>query len=252
MIPTRRATSATAVLVAFLLVVTQSVPLMAQDGSGQYRVPRPARTVAEVLLLTAQEQAAAVAPDTSDLTITVLEGENGVNIIKKKTAVKPVVEVRDKHKLPVSGAAVTSTLPSVGAGGTFANGSRVLTVLTDASGRAAVTSVHPVGAGAFKIGVTATLHGHMATVAIAQTNYLNAAAASAAGASAGSAGAAGGGAAAGGLSGLAIGGIVAGVVTAAVVAAKVATGGKSSSTTSPSGPSATIGLGSGPTLGPPH
>lgn len=42
------------------------------------------------------------------LHITVLEGEDGVNILKTKMAVKPVVEVRDRNNLPVSGAAVVS------------------------------------------------------------------------------------------------------------------------------------------------
>jgi hypothetical protein len=40
------------------------------------------------------------------LKIVVIEGEDGVNIIDKKTAVKPIVEVRDQNDLPVAGVPV--------------------------------------------------------------------------------------------------------------------------------------------------
>ena len=48
------------------------------------------------------------------LKIVVLEGEGGVNIIQQKTAVRPLVEVRDRNNLPVAGASVTF---SIGGGG---------------------------------------------------------------------------------------------------------------------------------------
>ncbi len=35
-----------------------------------------------------------------------IEGEEGVNIIQQKSAVQPVVEVRDQNDLPVAGASV--------------------------------------------------------------------------------------------------------------------------------------------------
>jgi hypothetical protein len=44
------------------------------------------------------------------LTIVVLEGEGAVNIIQQKTAVAPVVEVRDRNRQPVSGAIVRFAL----------------------------------------------------------------------------------------------------------------------------------------------
>ena len=37
------------------------------------------------------------------LRIVVLEGEGAVNIIQQKTAVRPLVEVRDSNNLPVPG-----------------------------------------------------------------------------------------------------------------------------------------------------
>lgn len=142
----------------------------------------------------------------SDLKIVVLEGEDGVNILKKKTAVMPVVEVRDKNNLPVSGATVIFAAPRSGASAVFSNGSRTISVVTDSSGRATVTSMKPVDTGAFKIDVTASEPSHgTAKTTIAQTNVLTAAAAAA------------GGAAAGGGTAAHHGAVVAGVVVAAGV-----------------------------------
>jgi hypothetical protein len=78
------------------------------------------------------------------LRIVVLDGEDGVNIIKKKTAVKPVVEVRDKNDLPVAGALVVFLLPRGGPGGAFAGGARELSVKTGIDGRAQVATI-PAG-----------------------------------------------------------------------------------------------------------
>jgi len=44
-----------------------------------------------------------------------------------------VVEVHDRNKRPLAGALVTFTLPNYGASGTFADGSQVLSVTTDAA-----------------------------------------------------------------------------------------------------------------------
>jgi hypothetical protein len=197
-------------------------------------------------LLFAQAPPASAAQGASDeLKIVVVEGEDGVNIVKKKTAVQPVVEVRDKNDLPVAGATVTFALPSAGPGGTFLNGARSLTMITNSAGRAAVASLHPVGTGAFHIGVSAAFQGHIATVAIAQTNYLTAAASAGAGGAAGAGGGVAGGTAA--LSTTAIVGIVGGVVAAgAIVAVKVLV--KSSPSSAAATPTS-IGLGSA-TVGP--
>jgi len=150
----------------------------------------------------------------SDLKIVVLEGEDGVNILKKKTAVMPVVEVRDKNNLPVSGATVIFAVPRSGASAVFSNGTRTISMVTDNAGRAAVTSMKPVGTGAFKIDVTASDSSHgTAKTSISQTNVLTAAAA------AGAAGAGAAGGASGAASGIHNGAVVAGVVVAAAVGA---------------------------------
>jgi len=201
-------------------------------------------------------QATATGPgNTPQLKIVVLAGEDGVNIVKKKTAVKPVVEVRDKNNQPVAGLSVTFLAPETGPHVVFAHSSSTFTTVTDASGRATVHIMKPVGQGAFKIGVRASLQGHVATATIAQTNYLTVGAATAAGAG----GAAGAGAAAGtgaataaGISGTMIG-VIAGAVAAgaavAVVAAK--SGGGSKSSPPPPTSAGTVGTPGTPSLGPP-
>ena len=64
-----------------------------------------------------------------NLKIVVIAGEGAVNIIQQRTAVAPIVEVRDRNNLPVSGASVTFSVG--GSGATFGSGS-TLTVVTNA------------------------------------------------------------------------------------------------------------------------
>jgi hypothetical protein len=112
--------------------------------------------------------------DVSELKIVPVNGEDAINIIKKKTAVKPVVEVRDQNNLPVAGASVTFLLPTSGPSGSFANGGKVLTVTTDQNGRAAVTALRANDvAGPYRINVTASSPGKTsATITVAQSNVL--------------------------------------------------------------------------------
>jgi outer membrane lipoprotein SlyB len=114
---------------------------------------------------------ASQAPNTAALRIVVLEGEGGVNIIQQKTAVVPVVEVRDRNDQPVAGAAVRFAVTKGRA--TF-SGARTLSVTTDAAGRASVTGLTPTGAGPLQISATATFQGQTAAATIAQTNVMTA------------------------------------------------------------------------------
>ncbi len=174
-----------------------------------------------------------VALGQSALRIVVLEGEDGVNIVDKQTAVQPVVLVRDQNNLPVAGASVVFRI--AGRGAQFAGRSQQLTLTSDAAGRAAVSGLNPTGTGRLQIQVRATFQRQVATTTIHQTNFATQAAAqaagvttaatggAAAGATAGAAavGAATSGASAGGgLSAVAIGGIAAGAVGGSVVAVK--------------------------------
>ncbi len=182
-----------------------------------------------VAALLAAALTATVAAQGGSLRILVIEGEDAVNIIQQKTAVRPVVEVRDRNNLPVAGALVTFSIEG-GKAATF-GGASTLTVATNAAGQAAVTGLTPSAAGAFQIQVQAAFQGQVATATIAQTNVLTAAqaAAQAAGAASGgsSAGTAGGGTT-GGTSGAAGGGAAGGgglsATTIGVVGAAVGGG----------------------------
>ncbi len=153
------------------------------------------------------------------LKIVVIEGEGAVNIIQQKTAVAPVVEVRDRNNLPVPGVTVTF---SIGGGNSaaFAGGAQTLTVTTNAAGRAAAAAMNPLGGGSFQIQVSAAFQGQTAAATIAQTNVLTAAEAAAQTASAAGTGGSGGGTATGGAASGGGGGLSAttiiGIVGAAV------------------------------------
>jgi hypothetical protein len=165
-------------------------------------------------------EAATTALQPSGLKIVVIEGEGAVNIIQQRTAVAPLVEVRDRNNQPVAGAIVTFTIDA-GKNAAVAGGAQTVTVTTNAAGRAAMTALNPVNSGSFQIQVQAAFQGQTAAATIAQTNVMTAAQA----ANAAAAGAGGGG---GGVSGLAIAGIAGGVgVAGAVLAAGAAGGGDS-------------------------
>jgi hypothetical protein len=161
------------------------------------------------------------------LKIVVLEGEDAVNIIDKKTAVKPTVEVRDKNDLPVSGATVTFMINGGRNAATFANGLRQVTVTTDSFGRATITELNPLGRGAFQIQARAAYQGQTATATIHQTNFATTAQAAKVGKAPGQAGQANGspgaatngstGAAASGAAGAAGGGVAGGLSHAAII-----------------------------------
>src|SRR5439155_2057510 len=122
----------------------------------------------------AQQPAAGAA-----LKIVVIEGEDSVNLIDKKTAVKPTVEVRDKNDLPVAGASVRFAIN--GRSAAFQGGSRSVTVTTDSLGRATVNAITPTSKGAVQIQVQASYQGQSASATISQTNFANAAEAAQAG-----------------------------------------------------------------------
>src|SRR5262245_19566781 len=124
-----------------------------------------------------------LAQGAAPLKIVVVEGEAGVNIIQQKTAVKPLIEVRDRNNQPVAGVIVTFSVEG-GKAASFA-GASTMTVATNAAGQAAVTSLTPNVAGAFQIQVSAAFQGQVATATIAQTNVMTAAQAAAASAATG-------------------------------------------------------------------
>jgi len=111
------------------------------------------------------------------LNLVIVEGDGAINNIRQRTAREPIVQVEDENHRPVAGAAVLFLLPSRGAGGTFADGSHSLTVVTDSQGRAAVHGFTPNNIkGQFQIQVTASMNGATASAAISQSNAVAAAA----------------------------------------------------------------------------
>jgi hypothetical protein len=188
---------------------------------GNRRRHRCAIAVAIVAL--SQFTAAALQrPSADGLKILTIEGEDAVNVIQQKTAVSPIVEVRDRNDQPVGGVVVTFVVN--GGRATF-GGAQTLTLTTNAAGRAMAAGLTPTATGSVQITASAAFQGQTAIAAITQTNVLTAAEAVAA-AGAGGSGAggatAGAGAGGGGLSGTTIGilgaaaagGAVAGVVSA--------------------------------------
>jgi len=154
------------------------------------------------------------------LSIVIVEGEGAVNNVRQRTAREPIVRIEDQNRKPVAGATVVFLLPNDGASGVFPGGEKMITVQTDAAGRAQARGLQPnTVTGEFTIRVTASHRGISSTAMINQSNAIAGAAA----------GAAAGGAAAAGISTAKIVGII------AVIGAAVA-GGTYAATRSDSGP----------------
>src|SRR4051812_37735115 len=172
-----------------------------------------------------------VAAQISALKIIVLEGEDAVNLIDKKTAVKPTVEVRDRNDLPVSGAAVLFMIRSRGA--TFANGARQFSVMTDSLGRATVNELTPVGRGSIEIEGRASYQGGPATTTIRKTKAENASESARAQGPGGENTAQVGGSLGSGLSGAALAAVAAGSAAAAAVTATAISNHSNTSSSTP-------------------
>ena len=105
------------------------------------------------------------------LGVIVLEGQGAINNIDEHRAKAPVVEVVDENNAPIKGASVSFLLPDTGPSGAFGDGLRLITVTTDAMGRAAARGLNPnQTAGPFQIRATASYAGLSATATIDQTN----------------------------------------------------------------------------------
>ena len=112
----------------------------------------------------------------SGLRIVVIAGEDAVNIVQQKTAVAPVIEVRDRNDQPVAGAVVNFAIR--GGRATF-GGARTISVTTNVAGRAVAAGFTPTASGAVQISASAAFQGQTAAITIAQTNVMTAAQAAA-------------------------------------------------------------------------
>lgn len=134
--------------------------------AGAVRGSSAVLAVASLLFPALQAQA----PPAS-LQITILEGDEGMNNIRQRTAREPIVQVEDENHKPIAGAAVIFFLPNDGPGGTFADGSRTFTTTTDSKGQAAARGLRPNHAsGRYEIRVQASFQGVTAQAVIHQTN----------------------------------------------------------------------------------
>ena len=151
------------------------------------RLPQAGKPVArwKVFLLVAiaigfpagaqQPPAAAAAPSPHRLNLLVIEGEGALNNIRRRTAREPIVQVVDENHKPVAGATVVFLLPGSGPGGTFANGSRQLTVRTDAMGRAKATGLRSnknVGEWQIQVQLVSAAEATTTAIGITQHNVL--------------------------------------------------------------------------------
>jgi hypothetical protein len=128
---------------------------------------------AQSVLVRAQDPPA---PGAGKIRIVIVEGEGAINNVRQRVAREPIIQVEDENRKPVAGAAVTFLLPNQGAGATFANGARSLTITTDAQGRAAARGLRPNNVnGQYEIRVNASHQGRTDTTVINQTNAITAA-----------------------------------------------------------------------------
>ncbi len=139
-------------------------------------------SVAMAGLLVVQLIPGAAAQETGlKLNLVVVEGDGAINNIRQRTAREPIVQVEDQNHKPIAGAAVVFTLPTQGAGGTFAGGQHTLTVISDSQGRAVAHGLKPNNVqGQYQIHVNASYNGQNANTTISQSNAVAAAGAAAA------------------------------------------------------------------------
>jgi hypothetical protein len=116
-------------------------------------------------------------PAPTQLNIVILEGEGAINNLRQRVAREAIVQVEDENHKPLSGVAVTFLLPDYGPSGVFLDGSRSMTVMTDAQGKAIARGIQPNKvSGKMQIRVNAKYQGLTQSTVITQTNAVGAAA----------------------------------------------------------------------------
>lgn len=104
------------------------------------------------------------------LRVVILEGHEVTNSLASRSAVSPVVEVRDAMENLIEGAEVEFVAPPSGPGGVFENGTNIIKVRTDYRGQAAARFTPNTLPGAFNIVATATFQGQTAQAVLRQRN----------------------------------------------------------------------------------
>ncbi len=154
-------------------------PDMRPIGTGRFEIEIRVESMGQTASVTiaqtnlaARSEAGGGSTESPGFRIEILEGDDGVNIIDKKTAVKSVVRVVDKNNLPVAGVGVAVAVVAMrGAKAEFPGGKSTLSVTTGSDGRAEVPAVRPSGEGTFQIRAQVNANGQVATQTLTQTNY---------------------------------------------------------------------------------
>ena len=106
----------------------------------------------------------------TQLNIVIVEGEGAVNNLRQRVVREPIVRVEDQNHKPVAGAVVFFLLPGDGSGGTFANGAKQLTVMSDSNGQAVAHGMQAAKRpGQYQIHVTASKGNVTANATISQS-----------------------------------------------------------------------------------
>lgn len=131
-----------------------------------------------MMLLAIQSPAPAQDATAPKLNIVVISGDGAINNIKSRTARETIVEVRDENNKPVAGASVVFLLPDSGPGLVSSNGSRMITTMTDAKGRAAARGLKTNGqSGRYNLQIRANHQQSFGQLVVAQSNIVAAGAA---------------------------------------------------------------------------
>jgi hypothetical protein len=110
-------------------------------------------------------------PAAGQITMTVLEGEGVINNIRKPALRNLTVQVEDESNRPVAGADVIFTLPAMGAGADFPDGTKILMTRTDDQGRAVARGLRPnTTAGKYEVLILASSAGRTVKTVITQFN----------------------------------------------------------------------------------
>jgi len=129
------------------------------------------RTIALILVATSGFAWGQAGTPQNQLRVTVRSGQDAQNDAQKRDEVPLAVRVEDANGNPAAGARVEFVAPSNGPSGSFADGSRMISVTTDQAGDAEVRGFRPDNvAGSFEITVTAVYQGATGTAQIRQTN----------------------------------------------------------------------------------
>jgi hypothetical protein len=179
--------------------------------------------------------------------LVVISGNDGVNVLKKKITVRPVVQALDGSDHPVAGAVVVFTAPTSGPSVRFDGDTRSAMLVSGSDGRVTPVGLTAVNTGSFVYRIRALYQEQEATATVAQTNVATGSAANGASAADAQTTTGAGRARDHRLPGWAYVALVGGAAAGAGIAVALAT--RQSGKTAATPPTATVGAPGTPTVG---